>query len=123
MGRCLALRSAREEYGFDRVYRSSLGNVRAAVTVRVPVDAGGRPSLARQREIAAEHQSLVDAQAQSLTTIDSVLSARLTAASLAVAASQEPCHQPPLPGNDRLVGALNACSPLRGWLELASADD
>jgi hypothetical protein len=79
----LTLHSNREQYGFDRVYRSSLGNLRAAVTVRVPVDEDGRPSLAKQRGIAAEHQHLLDAQATSLNAIQSVLSARLAAASLA----------------------------------------
>lgn len=81
----LALRATREQYGFDRVYRSSLGNVRTAVSVRVPVDPDGALSLTRQREIAAEHQHLLDAQALSLGAIHSVLSARLAAASLAVA--------------------------------------
>lgn len=37
-----------------------------------------------QREIAAEHQHLLDAQAAGISAINSVMSARLAAASLAV---------------------------------------
>lgn len=75
----LVLQATRGQYGFDRVYRASLGNLRSNVTVRVPLDSAGNLSLDRQTEIASAHRSLLHAQALSLEALDTMVSARVRA--------------------------------------------
>lgn len=78
----LVLQATRGQYGFDRVYRASLGNLRSNVTVRVPLDSTGNLSLDRQKEIASAHRSLLHAQTLSLEALDTVVSARVRASSV-----------------------------------------
>jgi restriction endonuclease S subunit len=72
------LRSTRERYGFDRVFRANLTNMRADVSVVVPADENGEPSLDRQRELATETTTREEAQTAALAALDDVLKARLT---------------------------------------------
>jgi hypothetical protein len=73
------LRFTKAQYGFDRVLRASLGNMKADVAVTVPLDNRGKPSLERQRELAAEFKSREAAQRDALAALDDVLYARVTA--------------------------------------------
>ncbi len=74
------LKSTRERYGFDRVFRASLRNMKADVQVVVPLGADGEPSLdVGSATLAAEMRSLHSARAASLASMDDVLRARLTA--------------------------------------------
>jgi hypothetical protein len=72
------LKFTRARYGFDRVFRASLRNVKADVSVVVPLDQVGEPSLDRQRELAVEFNARAVAQVESLTALDDVLKARMT---------------------------------------------
>ena len=72
------LKSTRDSYGFDRVFRSSLKNMRADVGVVAPLDDDGQLSLARQQELAAECRRREQAQVSSLAALDDVLRARMS---------------------------------------------
>ena len=52
------LNQTKGEYGFDRVYRSGIENVCAAVTIRVPVKEDGSFDLEAQRLIAARFDAV-----------------------------------------------------------------
>lgn len=71
------LNSTRARYGFDRVFRASLRNMRASVSVVVPLDDAGEPSLARQRALASEYEAKERAQTASLAALADVLRARM----------------------------------------------
>jgi hypothetical protein len=67
----LNLRSTRERYGFDRVFRASLTNVSAEVEVTIPTDAkSGAFDLDAQRAMAARMRDLD----QSRTAVNRALS-------------------------------------------------
>ncbi len=72
------LKFTRSGCGFDRVFRASLGNMRADVKVVVPLDAAGELSMERQQALAREFSNQATAQAQALTALDDVLKARMT---------------------------------------------
>jgi hypothetical protein len=74
------LKTTRMRYGFDRVFRASLRNMKADVSVVIPLDEHSEPSLTRQRQIAAEAQRQMAAQQACLTALNDVLNARLTVA-------------------------------------------
>jgi len=65
-----ALRASRAQYGFDRVYRASLGNLRSDVTVCVPLDNEGEISVTRQRQIAEGHRQALGLKSASLDRLD-----------------------------------------------------
>jgi hypothetical protein len=71
------LKATRDRYGFDRVFRASLRNMKADVTVVVPLDANGEPSRERQAKLAAEWEARERAQASSLAALEDVLNARM----------------------------------------------
>ncbi len=72
------LQATRGRYGFDRVYRASLQNIAAEVTVTLPVDAGnGEFSLKKQRVLAESLRKRERARATSLNAIEDVLKARI----------------------------------------------
>jgi hypothetical protein len=72
------LRATRERYGFDRVFRASLANMKAEGTVTIPLDFESHEfSVTRQRVIAAECRQREQARAASLTSLDDVLAARI----------------------------------------------
>lgn len=72
------LRATRGRYGFDRVYRASLQNVKADVTVTLPIDVEtGGFSLRRQHELAESLRKQEQARASSLTALEDVLKARV----------------------------------------------
>lgn len=52
--------------------------MKADVSVVVPLDQAGKPSLDRQRELAVEFNARAVAQVESLTALDDVLKARMT---------------------------------------------
>lgn len=73
------LRSTRAQYGFDRVYRASLGNIRAAVSVSIPVTADGNTfDLTQQRALAKTMQLQHEAKERALSLISEVIRARVT---------------------------------------------
>ena len=72
------LNSTRERYGFDRVFRASLRNMKANVSVTVPLGANGEPSSERQRELAMEVRARENAKVTALAALDDVLKARMT---------------------------------------------
>jgi Type I restriction modification DNA specificity domain len=72
------LKFTRARYGFDRVLRASLRNVKADVAVVVPLDQVGEPSLDRQRELAVEFNVRRVAQEESLAALGDILKARMT---------------------------------------------
>lgn len=77
-----ALRSTRARYGFDRVYRANLGNVKREVTVTVPATADGEPSLDRQRQLADSYRKLLRLRNNSLDALKEVTGSRLALQSL-----------------------------------------
>jgi hypothetical protein len=72
------LRSTRERYGFDRVFRASLGNMKSVVQVAVPTRSDGVASVTRQKELAAEFRRAETARIDSIAALDNVLQARVT---------------------------------------------
>ncbi|WP_367190102.1 hypothetical protein [Burkholderia sp. Ed8] len=73
------LRATRGRYGFDRVYRANLDNMKADVTVSLPVDKRtGEFCLKRQRALASSFRELEEARAASLTALEDVLKARMS---------------------------------------------
>jgi len=72
------LKFTRSRYGFDRVFRASLGNVKAVVSVMVPTDSHGEPLLSLQQDLAREFKDRERAQEKSLAALEDVLQARMT---------------------------------------------
>lgn len=73
------LRLTKDSNGFDRVYRASLENVRADVTVNVPCDSSGKQfSLARQREVAMSVGARETSREKALAALKEVLRAQLS---------------------------------------------
>jgi restriction endonuclease S subunit len=70
------LQATRLRYGFDRVFRASLGNVRALVTVSVPADASGQPDLAAQRLLATRYRKLASLKADTVKVLSSLAKAK-----------------------------------------------
>ena len=66
-----ALRTTKEDYRFDRTYRPNLKNVKANVSVRVPVDAAGRFDLEAQTQIAARYDHFQSMQQQLIAQLES----------------------------------------------------
>ncbi len=73
------LKATRAGYGFDRVFRASLANMRAEVSVVVPLGQNAVPSLDRQRKLAMEAAARERAQAAALAALDDMLKARMAA--------------------------------------------
>ncbi len=74
------LQATRLRYGFDRVFRASLGNVRALVTVAVPADASGQPDLEAQGLLAARYRKLATLKADTVKTLSALSKAKLSLA-------------------------------------------
>ena len=72
------LKFTRNRCGFDRVFRASLGNMRADAKVVIPLDAAGEPSMERQQTLAREFSDQGAIQVQALAALDDVLKARMT---------------------------------------------
>lgn len=73
------LRTTLGRYGFDRVYRASLQNMKAEVTVTLPLDAkSGGFCLRQQRSLAESLRKREGARTSSLVALDDVLKARIT---------------------------------------------
>jgi hypothetical protein len=66
------LRATREEYGFDRVYRANLKNVRDVV-VRVPTNIGGEPDISRQKQLAQSYSRIEKLRFGVKASIESIL--------------------------------------------------
>lgn len=73
----LYLQLTREPYGFDRVLRASLQNIRAEVSVVVPLNENGEPCLTRQRAITTLVKRREAAKKTTLDTLDDVLRTRM----------------------------------------------
>lgn len=72
------LKFTRSRYGFDRVFRASLRNVKATASLVVPVDSRGEPLPSLQRKLAQEFKDRERAQGKSLAALEDVLQARMT---------------------------------------------
>jgi hypothetical protein len=71
------LKFTRARYGFDRVFRASLRNVRDVLAIQVPVDGEGAPLLERQQAIAQGFRTRERAQRVALNSLTDVLQARV----------------------------------------------
>jgi hypothetical protein len=72
------VRATRESYGFDRVFRASLTNMEAEVSVTVPTDPDtGQFSLPRQRELANALANRERSRTEALTALEEILKARI----------------------------------------------
>lgn len=70
--------ATRDRYGFDRVYRASLDNMKAEVTVTVPLNRPGVAfSLDRQRRLAQTLREREASRKSSIASLDDVLTARI----------------------------------------------
>lgn len=73
------LRATRGRYGFDRVYRASLQNMKAEVTVTIPLDEVTQGfSLKRQKELAESLRNREQSRTTSLAALEDVLKARIS---------------------------------------------
>jgi hypothetical protein len=76
-----ALKLTIGRYGFDRVYRASLGNMRADVSLLVPLDSSGTNfCLDRQRKIAKQIADREQSRIGALAALDQTLRTRLAVA-------------------------------------------
>lgn len=66
------LQATRLEYGFDRVFRANLENVRNLITVKIPIDKNGQFSLTRQKEIAKRYRELNELKKKTAQILDSL---------------------------------------------------
>ena len=73
------LRATRARYGFDRVYRASLGNVRLTVTVEIPCHADLAFDRERQQEIAKQMRVREGAKEAVISLLGEVCRARVAA--------------------------------------------
>jgi len=72
------LQATRQRYGFDRVFRASLQNVTAEVTVTIPIDKRtGKWSQDKQLILAKSLQKLETARAASMVALEQVLKATI----------------------------------------------
>lgn len=75
------LRSTRERFGFDRVFRASLTNMRAEVTMTLPIDPEtGQFCIITQRKLATGISNRERRRSEALTALEDVLKARISAA-------------------------------------------
>lgn len=73
-----ALKSTKDQYGFDRTYRSSLRNIRQVVSVDVPVDKNGGFDLDAQIVIAERYEKLEQAKGNILEQLEILSSVQVT---------------------------------------------
>ena len=66
------LQSTRFEYGFDRVLRANLDNIRKLVTIKIPVNAKDKPCLKTQKSIAKQYREIHSLKANVLQTLENV---------------------------------------------------
>ncbi len=79
------LKSTRKRYGFDRVFRASLTNMRHEIQVVVPLGDDGEPSLERQRGLAADYRARATGQARSLAALSEMLTVRVSVSAMTAA--------------------------------------
>ena len=73
-----ALKSTKDQYGFDRTYRASLRNISRVVYVDVPVDKNGDFDLDAQITIAERYEKLENAKGHILEQLEILSSVRVT---------------------------------------------
>ena len=66
------LRSTRSEYGFDRVFRANLNNVRNLVSVKIPVNKKGEFCILRQNKIAKKYRYIDSLKRNTCKVIESL---------------------------------------------------
>lgn len=72
------LRATSDRYGFDRVYRAKLENVKADISVAIPLsDRSGGFCKARQREWVSHFKKLEAARAASIEALETVMRSRI----------------------------------------------
>ncbi len=72
------LKSTRERYGFDRVFRASLSNVRAEIEVAIPADPGtGDFDINAQRKMANRLRILDHARAAATSSLEELVRSRI----------------------------------------------
>jgi restriction endonuclease S subunit len=72
------LRLTASRYGFDRVYRANLENIKSDVTIEVPVDEEGCFSIEKQRQLVLQFKQLDRARDASVDSLKAVLRTRLS---------------------------------------------
>jgi len=72
------LRLTASRYGFDRVYRANLENIKADVTIEIPMDENGGFSLKKQRELVLQFKQFDKARDASVDSLKTVLKTRLS---------------------------------------------
>lgn len=70
------LNATKEEYGFDRVYRASLSNIRG-VRVRIPVDDNGKPNIQKQKILAAQYRRIAELKKETIKRLEDIVAAKL----------------------------------------------
>jgi len=73
-----ALRSTKDQYGFDRTYRASLKNIKQAVEIDVPINSDGNFNLDAQIKIAERYEELESAKAKILEQLEILSSINIT---------------------------------------------
>lgn len=73
-----ALKSTKDQYGFDRTYRASLRNIRRVVSVDVPVDKNGGFDLGAQIATAERYEQLENTKHNILEQLESLSLVQVT---------------------------------------------
>lgn len=70
------LNATKEEYGFDRVFRASLSNIRG-VRVRIPLDDNGKLNLQKQKLLAAQYRRIAEIKEMTIKRLEDIVAAKL----------------------------------------------
>jgi type I restriction-modification system DNA methylase subunit len=73
-----ALKSTKDQYGFDRTYRASLKNMRQVVSIDVPVNEDGDFDVDAQIRIAERYEKLEKAKAKVLEQLEVLASVQIS---------------------------------------------
>ena len=73
-----ALKSTKDQYGFDRTYRASLKNVKQIVVVEVPINSNGDFDLDAQIKIAERYEKIEKAKTKILEQLEILGSVNIT---------------------------------------------
>jgi len=73
-----ALKSSKEQYGFDRTYRASLANMKDVVNVNVPIKEDGSFDFEMQKKIAAKYERLENLKSTILDQLQSLSSVQIS---------------------------------------------
>jgi len=72
------LRLTASRYGFDRVYRANLDNIKSDVMIQIPLNERGSFSIDMQRELVLQFKKMEEARIASVNSLKTVLKTRLS---------------------------------------------